>query len=102
MKSFIYFTNTSLCKSFWKILFIIFWNVPSKLHNPKYITLVLNSSLFVKNTIFYSSSSLIHMLLYSQIKSNLLKYLVSLSLSITFLMKSSGVFFFIICWFNFL
>ena len=79
------------------MLFIIFWNVYSKLNNPKCITLGLNNSLFIKNAAFYLFSSLICILLYSQMRSNLLKYFASLSLSIIFLIKSSGILFFIIC-----
>ena len=84
------FYNTSLCKSSWNIniLFIILWNMPGKLYNPKYITLGSNSLLsFISFFDLY-----IVILLYSQIRSNLLKYLASLSLSITSSIKGSGFF----------
>ena len=50
MKLFIQFASTLLYKSSQKILFIILWNVSSELHNLKYITFSLNSSLFIKST----------------------------------------------------
>ena len=75
----IQFASTLSYKNSWNILFII---LSSKLHSPKYITFSLSSSLFVKNATFYLSP-LICMLLYSQIRSSLLKYFIFLSLSIT-------------------
>ena len=84
------------------MLFIILWNVPGELHNPKYITWGSNSPLFVKKAAFHLSPSLIRMLLYPQIKSNLLKYLASLSLLMTSPISGSGVLSFIVTWFNFL
>jgi len=50
--------STSSCINPQNILFIILWNIPGKLHNPKYITFSLNSLLFVESTAFYSSPSL--------------------------------------------
>ena len=99
--SFIVFASIFSCNSSQNILFIIHWNVPGKLQSPKYITWGLNSPLFVKNTAFHSSPSFIHTLLYSQIKSNLLKYLASFSLSITSQINSNGVLSLIVTWFNF-
>jgi len=52
------------------------------------ISFGLNSPLFVKNATFYLSPSLICMLLYFLIRFSLLKYFISLSLSITSLIIS--------------
>jgi len=73
------------------MLVIIYWNVPGELHNPKYMTLGLNNLLFVKKTAFYLLSSFIHMLLYSQIKSSLLKYFAFFNLMITSLISGNGI-----------
>ena len=86
-KSSIWFASTPSCNNSWKMLFIILWNVSGKLHSPKYITCGSNNPLFIKNEAFYLSSSLIHTLLYPQIKSSLLKNFASFSLSITSLIK---------------
>ncbi len=75
----------------WIYWFIILEMFLEELHSPKYITWGSNSPLFVKKAAFYSFPSFIQMLLYSQIKSNLLKYLASFSLSITSLINGSGV-----------
>ena len=96
------FASTPSWSSSQKILFIILWKVSGKLHSPKYITWGLNSPLLVRNVAFHSSPSLIHTLLYPQIKSNLLKYLASLSLLITSPIRGSGILSFIMTWFNFL
>ena len=83
-------------------MFIIHWKVSGELHNPEYITQGLNRPLFVKKATFHSYLSLIHTLLYSQIKFNLLKYHTSFSLLIISLIKNSGVLSFIVTWFSFL
>ena len=67
-----------------------------ELHDLKYITFGLNNSLFVKNATFHSLSFLICILLYLQMRSNLLKYLASLSLLITSPIKSSNILSFIV------
>ena len=72
-----------MCKSSQNILLIICSNISGKLHNLKYITFGSNSPLFIGNTVFHLLPSLIHTLLYFQIRSSLLKYFVFLSLSIT-------------------
>ena len=101
-KSSIQFASTPLWSNSQKILFIILWNIPSKLHSPKYITYGSNSPLFIRNAAFYLSPSLICTLLYLQIRSNLLKYLASLSLSITSPIRDNGILFFIVIWLSFL
>ena len=98
----IQFASIPSLSNSWKILFIILQNVPGELHSPKYMTCGSNNPLFVRNTAFYSSPSLIHTLLYFQIRSNLLKYLTSLSLSITSPIRGNGVLFFIMTWLSFL
>ena len=95
-------SSISSCSNSQKILFIIFWNILRELYSLKYITLGSNSLLFIKNDAFHSSPFLIHTLLWSQIRSNLLKYFASLSLSITSSIKGSGILSFIAYWFSFL
>ena len=97
----IQFANTPLCNSFLKMLFIILWNIPSELQSPKYITLGLNRPLLVKKTAFHLFPSLIHTLLYFQIRSSLLKYFAFFSLLIIFPIRGSGILSLIIYWFNF-
>ena len=101
-KSFIQFASIPLWSNSQKILFIILWNVPSELHSPKYMTCGSNSPLFVRNAAFHLSPSLICILLYPQIRSNLLKYFASLSLSITSLIRGNGILSFIMTWLSFL
>lgn len=67
--------------SIMNISFIIFWNINDELHRPKNITKGLNSPLFVLNTPFHSSASIIHTLLYLHLRSSFVKHLGSFSLS---------------------
>ena len=96
------FASTPSWSNFLNILFIILWNVSSELHNPKYMTCGFNKSLFVKKAAFHLSSSLIHMLLYLQIRSSLLKNFASFNLSTTSPIRGSSVLSFIITWLSFL
>ena len=82
-KSSIQFARLSLYNSSLNMLVIICQKVASELYSPKYITFGLNSPLFIKKAAFHLLHSFICMLLYSQIKSNLLKYFTSFNLSIT-------------------
>ena len=97
----------------WTVPDIVFLNVrvpriyyssssDSKLHSLKYIIFSSNSLLFIKNAAFHLLYSLIHTLLYSHIRSNLLKYFTFLSLLITSPINSNGVLSFIVYCFNFL
>ena len=74
------------------MLFIILWNVSSELKSLKYITLDLNKSLLLKKAAFYLSPSLIHILLYSHMRSSLLKYFASFNLLITSLIRGNSIF----------
>ena len=87
-KSSIQFARLSLYNSFLNMLVIICQKVASELYSSKYITFGLNSPLFIKKATFHLLHSFICMLLYSQIKSNLLKYFTSFNLSITLLIRS--------------
>ena len=84
------------------MLFIILWNVSSKLYNSKYITFGSKSPLFIRKAAFHLFPFLIYTLLQPQIRSNLSKYFTSLSLSMTFSIKDNDVLFFIVYWFSFL
>ena len=55
---------------FCKISFIIVWNIVRELVSPKNITIGSNDPSRVMNTVFYLSSSFIHILLYLYHKSN--------------------------------
>jgi hypothetical protein len=65
--------------------------VPGALHNLKGITTHLNSPLLVLNPVLYSSPSVIHMLLYLALMSNLLNSVLPLSYSRIDCMQGSGV-----------
>ena len=101
-KSSIQFASTPLWSNSQKILFIILLNVSGELHSPKYMTCGSNSPLFVRNVAFHSFPSLICMLLYLQMRSNLLKYLISLSLSIISPIRGNSVLSFIVTWLSFM
>jgi len=64
------------------ILFIILWNVTGALENPKYITVASKRPHLVINAIFHSFPSLMQTLLYSHLKSILVKIEALLSDSI--------------------
>ena len=64
------------------ISFIILWKVAGALENSKYIIVVSKRPCFVINTVFYSSSSLMQILLYPHLKSILVKIETLLSDSI--------------------
>ena len=87
----IQFARFPLCNSSLNMLVIICQKVISELYSPKYITFGLNSPLFIKKAVFHLLHSFICILLYPQIKSNLLKYFASFNLSITLLIRSNSV-----------
>jgi len=64
------------------ISFIIFWKVAGALEKPKYMTVASKRPHLVINAIFHSSSSLMQTLLYSHLKSILVKIEALLSDSI--------------------
>jgi len=55
------------------MLFIILWKVAGALKKLKYITVASKRPCLVINAVFHSSSSLIQILLYSYLKSILVK-----------------------------
>jgi len=64
------------------ISFIILWNVTGTLKNSKYITVTSKRSYLIINAVFYSFPSLMRTLLYSYLKSILVKFEALLSDSI--------------------
>ena len=66
------FTTFPVLIKFYRILFIIVWNIAGKFISPKNITIGLNNSSNIVNATFYLSSSFIYTLLYPYHKSNLI------------------------------
>ena len=88
--------------SLWKILFIMFWNVEGLLHNPKNMMRGSNRPQCVMKAAFHSSPFLMHILLYPQHTSNLVKYFAPVSLLIVSDNRGRGYLFSLVTLFNFL
>ena len=82
-------THPSLSLSL-RMSFTIAWNVAGELHNPKNITVGLNSPILVLKAAFHWSLSLIQTLLYPHCMSNLVKYLAPEALILSIMSEIRG------------